>query len=235
MVASATILSADERRRIAEAVAHFESNRHRFETAAQQALLPFQNDPELRELIHSSKYRVKETQSLENKLERFARRDQAEPISQDNLFSQIKDLAGIRIIHLHADQIVELHPRILRILKDQEYQLISDPVAYCWDVDYEELFDRIGLKVQRRISMYTTVHYEFMAHESTGIACELQVRSLADEIWAEVSHKVNYPTDSPSEACRDQLKVLARLTSGCGRLVDSIFKTHSDAVAAERP
>lgn len=73
------------------------------------------------------------------------------------------------------------------------------------------------------------MHYDIVANQRTGIACELQVRSLMDEVWGEVSHRVNYPEESPSVACRDQLKVLARLTSGCGRLVDSIFKSHNDA------
>ena len=223
-------LSASDRRRISDAVKHFEQSRHRFEIAAKNMLVCLEDDPTLRQLIHFIKYRVKEPQSLANKLERLAFKDQT--IDETNLFKEIKDLAGVRIIHLHADQIADLHPRILDILKEQEYQIIGEPVANCWDVDYEELFDRIGLQVQRQASMYTTVHYDVLAHESSGIACELQVRSLADEVWGEVSHRVNYPDESPSEACQDQLKVLARLTSGCGRLVDSIFKTHGGAVAA---
>ena len=223
-------LSASDQRRISDAVKHFEQNRHRFEIAAKNMLVCLEDDPTLRQLIHFIKYRVKNPKSLANKLERLALKGQT--IDETNLFKEVRDLAGVRIIHLHADQIEDLHPRILGILKEQEYQLIGKPVANCWDVDYEELFDRIGLQVQRQTSMYTTVHYDVLAHESSGIACELQVRSLADEVWGEVSHRVNYPEESPSEACRDQLKVLARLTSGCGRLVDSIFRTHGDAVAA---
>ena len=228
-------ISVEDQRRIARAVAHFETNRYRFETAARQVLISFQNDPLLSQLIHFIKYRVKEPRSLEDKLRRLATNAQADPIDENNLFRRVGDLAGVRIIHLHADQIIDLHPGIIRILKEQEYRLIDKPIAHCWDVDYEGLFDRIGLQVQWQKSMYTTVHYDFVAHESSGISCELQVRSLADELWGEVSHRVDYPTESPSEACRDQLRVLARLTSGCGRLVDSIFKTHGDAVAAERP
>ena len=227
-------LSSEQRRNIVNAVQHFEKNHHRFQEAAKQMLACFEDDPTLRELIHFIKYRVKDSQSLSRKLERLAR-DQVPDIDRANLFKRVRDLAGVRIIHLHADQIKDLHPRIIEILKEQEYRLVGNPVAYCWDVDYENLFGRIGLEVKSQTSMYTTVHYDVLAHESTDIACELQVRSLADEVWGEVSHRVNYPTESPSEACRDQLKVLARLTSGCGRLVDSIFKTHGDAVAAERP
>ena len=194
-------------------------------------IVSLEDDPELRRLIHFIKYRVKDPQSLRDKLVRMASDDRCPPVDESNLFKEVRDLAGIRIIHLHADQIADLHPRIVGILDENSYQLIGEPVAYCWDSDYEKLFGDIGLNVQRQSSMYTTVHYDILAHEYRGIACELQVRSLADELWGEVSHRVDYPTESQSEACRDQLKVLARLTSGCGRLVDSIFKTHEQATA----
>ena len=78
--------------------------------------------------------------------------------------------------------------------------------------------------------MYTTVHYDIVANQRKKITCEIQVRTLMEELWGEVSHRINYPKESPSTSCRDQLKVLARLTSGCGRLVDSIFKTHRDTI-----
>lgn len=232
---AASDLTDEEQRRIADAVEHYERNVDKCERIAKQVLLLFQADPALSKLIHFIKYRVKETESLRNKLERLARSDQGNPIDADSVFEQVRDIVGIRIVHLHTDQIGDLHPRIREILEEEEYKLITEPEAHCWDVDYEELFNRIGLKVRWRKSMYTTVHYDFLAHQRSGIACELQVRSLADEMWAEVSHRVNYPTESPSNASKDQLKVLARLTSGCGRLVDSIFKTHGNAMSADQP
>ena len=72
--------------------------------------------------------------------------------------------------------------------------------------------------------MYMTVHYDIVANQRKKITCEIQVRSLMEELWGEVSHRINYPTPSSNALCQDQLKVLARLTSGCGRLVDTIFK-----------
>ena len=224
-------LTDADQNRIDGAVKHFEENRQRVATVAKSMIACFEDDSKLRQLIHFLKYRVKDPQSLRDKLFRMASNDRYPPVDESNLFQEVRDLAGIRIIHLHADQIADLHKRIMRVLDEHSYQLIGDPIAYCWDLDYQELFGKIGLNVQPQSSMYTTVHYDVLAHESSGIACELQVRSLADELWGEVSHRVNYPTESPSEACRDQLKVLARLTSGCGRLVDSIFKTHRGAVA----
>ena len=225
-------LSDTEQFRLAKAVEHFEENRHRFDIVARNLVDCFSEDPVLHDLIHFIKYRVKTPQSLSGKLLRLAQEKSAKPIDKTNLFSRVNDLAGVRIIHLHTDQLVQVHPQILIILDENGYSLVDKPVAYCWDDEYEDLFSKLGLRTERpkRISMYTTVHYDVRASQRSGIACELQVRSLADELWGEVSHRVSYPVESPSEACRDQLRVLARLTSGSGRLVDSIFKTHQDAI-----
>ena len=221
--------------RIDAAVRLFESNRESFVLLAESLRACLSEDDELRDMIHFIKHRVKDADSLKMKLRRLASKEDGEIVDESNLFQRVTDLAGLRIIHLHTDQIGVMHPRILSVLEANRYRVIGRPVAYCWDVEYEKLFQDVGLRTEQADSMYTTVHYDIQTSQKTPITCELQVRSLADEVWGEVSHRVNYPTESPSEACRDQLKVLARLTSGCGRLVDSIFKTHGGAMSAERP
>ena len=56
----------------------------------------------------------------------------------------------------------------------------------------------------------------------------LRDRTLAEEVWGEISHTINYPEETGSEACKEQLKVLARLVSGCSRLVDSIVVSYDE-------
>ena len=204
-----------------------------------ESLVPyFVNHPELGGLIHFIKHRIKDENSLRAKLERLTVSTESdlmnEPVSESNLFERIPDLAGLRIIYLHTDQLANIHPLILEILEEQRLVMAGSPTAYYWDVEYQELFKNIGLKTELRESMYTTVHYDIVANQRTKIKCELQVRSLMDEVWGEVSHRINYPTESPSATCQDQLKVLARLTSGCGRLVDSIFKIHHEVQTPQR-
>ena len=228
-------LSEADQRGIADAIELFDDYRHRFDIVANNLVDCFSKDPVLAQWIHFIKYRLKDQQSLADKLARRAQADPPEPIDASNLFDRVHDLAGVRIIHLHNDQLDMVHPRILEILDENRYRVVGEPVAYCWDIEYEERFRDLGLRTEQASSMYTTVHYDVQASQNPPITCELQVRSLVDEVWGEVSHRVNYPAESQSEACRDQLKVLARLTSGCGRLVDSIFKTHSSVSAAERP
>ena len=217
--------SSIDRRRIDEAVKYFMSNRHLFESFAQSLMGYFKNDPKLEEFIYSIKYRIKDEESLRAKLERIFTDS-----SDQDLVSQITDFAGLRIIHLHMDQLATIHPLVLDILKEHKCQLLESPKAYYWDLEYENLFRQVDIKAVPRNSMYMAVHYDIMANQRTKITCELQVRSLTEELWGEVSHKVNYPKESSSESFQDQLKALARLTSGCGRLVDSIFKTHHGTV-----
>ena len=231
MATSDTTLAADDDRRIDSAVAFFERNRGRFGALALSLRSCLTEDDELADMIHFIRHRVKDSQSLREKLKRHSAEHERSEIDESNLFDRITDLAGLRIIHLHTDQIRAMHPRILAVLEANRYRVVGKPVAYCWDVEYKALFQDVGFHTEEADSLYTTVHYDVQSSHRTPITCELQVRSLADEVWGEVSHRVNYPVESPSEACRDQLKVLARLTSGCGRLVDSIFKSHGEGAA----
>ena len=72
--------------------------------------------------------------------------------------------------------------------------------------------------------MYTSIHYVLGSNSVTRTTCEIQVRTLAEELWGEVDHAMNYPKESNIQTCREQIKVLARVTSSCSRLVDSIYR-----------
>ena len=226
-------ITSRDRSRIGHAVAEFERHKHLFANFAQSLVHTLTGDPSLSELIHFIKWRVKDEASLRHKLTEKTLENKAEPresrddpIDKASLFHRVPDLAGVRILHLHTDQMREIHPLVLGIIDEQRYELAGPPIAHCWDVEYENYFKSLGIETVPRDSMYTTVHYDLVANQKRRVGCELQIRSLMDEVWSEVSHRVNYPHESHSESCRDQLKVLARLTTGGTRLVDSIFKAH---------
>ncbi len=210
--------------RIEEAIKHFEANRSLFESFAQALMGYCRNDATLSHEVHFLKYRIKDTDSLRKKLVR--RVGEGRIIDASNLFDEITDLAGIRLIHLHTQQIRSIHTAIQGIIKEWQLSLIGEPTANCWDVEYQQLFQDFGLATRSRDSMYTTIHYVVQPNKKSKVACEIQVRTLMDEVWGEVSHRVNYPVASQNETCQELLKVLARLTTGCTRLVDSIFTSH---------
>ena len=75
-------------------------------------------------------------------------------------------------------------------------------------------------------SFYTSIHYVVRPRPDSEVRCEIQVRTLFEEIWAEIDHQLNYPAQTTSLACLEQLRVLARLVGAGSRLADAIYRTH---------
>lgn len=225
-------LSKDITKSIADAVKAFEAKRQDFETDATNLQNRLLANAELKKLIHSIKWRAKAPSHLKDSLERKALRalqsKTAFDITADNVFDRLPDLAGVRVLHLHMRQMEKIHPLILKVIADEGYVLSGKPEAKTWDLEYEQMFKDLKLKVKRNESLYTSVHYVIKQNHTTRRLCELQVRTLAEEVWGEISHTINYPHETDSVACKEQLKVLARVVSGCSRLVDSLVASYDD-------
>ena len=230
-------LGDDDQARVDRAVERFESCRQQFERLGRSLVDCLSSHEALRPFIHFIRWRVKSKESLERKLVNIClnggKGGPSAVVDENNVFDVVGDLAGVRLIYLHTNQMQRIHPAVLGALEEDLYELVDEAVAYCWDIEYEQFFQTCGITTRSRESMYTTVHYDVRANRRSKIRCELQVRSLMDEVWGEVSHRVNYPVESTSRACRDQLKVLARLTTGGSRLVDSIFDSHERGEGGE--
>jgi ppGpp synthetase/RelA/SpoT-type nucleotidyltranferase len=151
-------------------------------------------------------------------------------ITPDNLFLEINDLGGLRLLHLHTRQFGSINTALLAALIEEQLPVVEGPTARTWDDETRDYFTSIGVQTQESKSLYTSVHYVVESNSRTKYTCEIQVRTLAEELWDEVSHTFNYPTPTRSIACNEQVKVLARITSGCSRLVDSIFKSREEYV-----
>lgn len=225
-------LSKSIHKQIDKVVKYFETKQELFAQLARSLHGNLTDDKKLRQLVHSTKFRAKDPKNLRNKLERKAYEKISEKkpftIKEEYLFTKIEDLAGVRLIHLHTDQMNNIHSAIMSILEEHKYILVGEPTAYTWDIEYEQFFKSIGIKTDPRDSMYTSVHYIVEPNRKTKMRCELQVRTLMEEVWGEVSHIIDYPHETASIACKKQLKVLARITSSGTRLVDSIFASAAE-------
>ncbi|HEY4653786.1 MAG TPA: hypothetical protein VIH22_04705, partial [Cyclobacteriaceae bacterium] len=82
------------------------------------------------------------------------------------------------------------------------------PIARTWDDEYREYFNKIGTAVNKSPDLYTSVHYIIKANSDNPLTCEIQVRTLMEEVWGEVDHTINYPYKSNSLSCREQIKVM---------------------------
>lgn len=198
----------------------------------QQVLASIQESTILDRLCHSVRYRTKDPEHLRHKLLHKLRETKESgatfDIDASNVLSRITDLAGIRLLHLHTTQFAEINSELLRLIAEQKYALIEGPSARTWDDEYRAYFKGLGVETVESPSLYTSVHYVIESASTTKITCEIQVRTLMEEVWGEVSHSINYPDPTPNLPCTEQIKVLARVTSSATRLVDSVFATHKD-------
>jgi putative GTP pyrophosphokinase len=192
----------------------------------------FSGSNTLAPLIHSVKRRVKDPEHLREKLGRKLLKMEAQhqpfDVTPENLYSRINDLAGYRILHLHTRQMKQINEVVLGLIDEAQYPLLEGPKARIWDEESKSYFEEIGIQTVVSPNMYSSVHYVIEASSKTKFTCEIQVRTLAEEVWGEVDHSFNYPNATDSVACREQIRVLARVASSCSRLVDSIFKSYED-------
>lgn len=217
---------------ISSLVAHYVNNQTKIGTFLKQLTTAFEDSTTLRPYVHSFRSRLKDPAHLRDKLERKRRELPTAglpwKISDENLFQLINDLAGLRVLHLYTRQFEAINPVIIDLLHEASFRLVEGPCARTWDDESRTYFRGIGIETVESKSLYTSVHYVVEANSKTKYTAEVQVRTLAEELWGEVDHAINYPTPSSSVACQEQIKVLARVTSSCSRLVDSIFRTHSE-------
>ena len=210
-----------------------ESNLHDIDRFRNNVVYFFENHPDLTHsppIVHSVKSRMKDLQHLREKIQRKSSTEA--PITPENIFDRITDIAGVRVLHLYQAQFSQIHHAIQRNLENKDWILYEQPKAYTWDPESQDFFARQDLNVEVKESLYTSIHYVIKPRENSPIACEIQVRTLFEEIWGEIDHLINYPDPTDSVACREQIGVLARLVGAGSRLVDSIYRTYSDEKTA---
>jgi putative GTP pyrophosphokinase len=207
----------------------YSANADQINLFTQQLRLLTEHGPIAR-YIHSVKWRTKDVDHLRDKLWRRWKKCQDEArefdLNEGNFFEKINDLAGVRILHLYTRQAEHIH-RLLQESLEQQMYVVLDCFARTWDDEYREFYESIGIRTEPSPRMYTSIHYVVQANRRS-VTGEIQVRTLAEEIWGEVDHTINYPHESDKLACREQIRVLARATSTCSRLVDAIFATHEE-------
>lgn len=179
--------------------------------------------------VHSVRFRMKDEGHLREKIRRkkiVENRD----ITPDNLFDQITDLAGVRVLHLHMCQFQRIHQEIAAFCKSENWTLHEAPKVFTWDPEFLDFFRGLGIEPLIKESQYTCVHYVVKPSPASPFTCEIQVRSLFEEVWGEIDHVLNYPVPTCSVACREQLRVLAKMVGASTRLIEAIFRSHREFV-----
>jgi putative GTP pyrophosphokinase len=228
-------LSLKDQRLVSRIVTAYATHREKISLFRDQLLSALLGSVDLSSLVHSIRSRVKDPDHLRDKIQRKLQNSKHDrkqfDVSPENLLTRINDLIGVRVLHLHTRQIRQIDSVLRNIIHEGQYKLIEGPFARTWDDESREFFRECNIQTQSSPSLYTSVHYVIGSASRTMVTAEIQVRTLMEEVWGEVDHAMNYPHKTSSIACREQLKVLARVTSSATRLVDSIFVTRDNGAA----
>lgn len=145
---------------------------------------------DLSNVVHSVKLRIKNPEHL---IEKIIRKtiDDKRIINSSNYFTEITDLIGIRVLHLFKDDWSAIHEYIMETWDTYNKQ---QPVANIRVGDPEEEFEEYGCVIKEHPAHYRSVHYliEIKPYKQIFVA-EIQVRTIFEEAWSEIDHKIRYP------------------------------------------
>lgn len=195
----------------------YENRRPHLEEAAQYAVKVIQGF----DGVHSVRWRVKDSLHLLEKIVR--KRASSKPakkylnISVDNYLSAVTDLIGVRALHLFKTDILAIHPQIKSM-----WLLGEKPISYVRAGDKSAVITALesaGVKSKIHDAGYRSVHYILkMRPGISEMLIELQVRTIFEEAWSEIDHKVRYPNFSDNKQIEDVLTIFNRLSGGADEL-----------------
>lgn len=207
----------------------YEQKQHELNIFMKGVLSYIGDHPELNDqqhpIIHSYKSRLKDSDHLKDKIRRKIA--EGRDINEDTLFHEITDLAGVRFLHLYQEDFSRIDEKIREKVAAGDWHLSERPKAYTWDPEAVSYFKNFDLLVSEKPTAYTSVHYLVRPRPESPICCEIQVRTLFEEIWGEVDHRINYPHPTESIACREQLRVLSKVVGAGSRLLDALSRVQN--------
>lgn len=166
--------------------------------------------------LHSIRGRVKSPEHLVEKIIRKRGKEHSykyKDIDVSNYKSIVRDLIGIRILVLAKeewegifDEIVSLFPQN----DSSDIRMVESPKAYTRYGDRDIFKGKIVSEHSNK--GYRSQHYVVCFK---GVYCEIQVRTLSEEVFGEFDHKVKYPY-------RDNNKFLIRYSNTLYQLLDSV-------------
>ncbi|WP_457265952.1 RelA/SpoT domain-containing protein [Pseudomonas sp. P5_C3] len=174
----------------------FSTRQHALSAAAEQISLRLRTFTG----VHSVRWRIKDPIHLLKKIVR--KKLDVEPkqkwiiIDKDNYLDTVTDLIGVRALHLFKDECVAIDASIRDV-----WDLNEEVINYIrtGDTIPQAIIDRGG-RTEIHKAGYRSIHYIVESRpEKTTFRAEIQVRTIFQEGWSEIDHKVRYPDFSDNE------------------------------------
>lgn len=182
--------------------------------------------------VHSVRWRIKDPEHLMEKIVRKTTKGSGSynkkyiNISASNYSTKITDLIGIRAIHLFKQDCVEIINSL-----EERWKKSEKITAYIREGDSKEDYkDRAAWVVKEHKAGYRSIHFVFSTspHKSK-VFTEVQVRTIFEEGWSEIDHKIRYPNFSNNQDIAAFLNIFNRL-AGSADEMGSFVKTLSTMI-----
>lgn len=147
--------------------------------------------------VHSVRWRVKDPYHLIEKIVRKRKEGSQKysNINTANYTTIVTDLVGLRVLHLFKEDCFAISEQ----LRDK-WEPTEQPIAYIRSGDQEIFSDQLrnfGLDVKAHPAGYRSIHYVFSSQAvKKPISVEVQIRTIFEEGWSEIDHKIRYPNFS---------------------------------------
>ncbi|TVT91581.1 RelA/SpoT domain-containing protein [Pseudomonas sp. RGB] len=163
--------------------------------------------------VHSVRWRIKDSEHMLEKIvrKRAANADKYLAINVHNYYSIITDLIGIRALHLFKNEALDIDTAI------REHQQLIDteqPLVYTrkGDTDPEDTFPKDRFEHREHPAGYRSVHYIIQAQpQKRQVYAEVQVRTIFEEGWSEIDHRIRYPNFNSDKMVNIFLAIFNRL------------------------
>ena len=167
--------------------------------------------------IHSVRFRIKNPTHLIEKIIRKKINEPERIIDIDSYRTEITDLIGLRALHLFKEDWLNIHHFIIG-----NWNLKEKPIAYYRSGDspeHIEVYEKYGCEVKEHPFGYRSVHYlvETNPNKTTYVS-EVQVRTIFEEGWSEIDHKIRYPYDKDNKILSQFLVMFNRLSGNADEM-----------------
>ena len=176
----------------------------------------YKNAPDEVKIIYA---RAKDPEHLVEKIVRkIGKEDKASyaDINVKNYRSIITDLIGIRILILKKEDWDKVDQHIRKKFRE----IKGDPIAYVCYGD-RDIYDETRIRIDYTNKGYRSQHYIIYYQ---NIPCEIQVRTLAEEVYGEFDHKIRYPYRDDNKFLKRYNKIISKVISE----LDDLISTCSD-------
>jgi ppGpp synthetase/RelA/SpoT-type nucleotidyltranferase len=162
--------------------------------------------------VHSVRIRVKDPEGLAAKVIRKKLDNPELLFTVESYQKQMTDLIGLRALYIFKYEWRPIHESV-----KASWILHETPIAYVREGDPANLrkdFADAGCEVRDHPFGYRSNHYliAFAADKNNIYIAELQTRSIFEEGWSEIDHRVRYPRHSDDILLKDSLAISNRLS-----------------------